>query len=337
MKLSFYMAPLEGITGYSYRNMIHKYFGQGIDKYFTPFFAPHTKRSMNTKEMRDVLPENNRGLYLVPQILTNSSRDFLRFEGDMRDRFGYVETNINLGCPSGTVYSKGRGAGMLRDVEALGAFLEEVFEKKRGEVSLKVRLGCEEPEEFYGLLDVFNRYELKELIIHSRVREEFYKGECHGEIFGYALEHSRNPLCWSGDIVSEESLQKRLVSLKIKGYECSREEGFISIEEGPLKAIMIGRGMVADPSLIRHITGNGPKMSRDELKGFMKEFEKELLGLFGNPVPVLHKLKEIWNFCIYALPAEDMSEADREGLRKQILKCRRIEEYDSLLQVIFSR
>ena len=74
--LHLYFAPLEGITTYPYRNLHHKYFG-GVDKYFTPFLAPGPEQGMSVKEMRDVLPENNAGVPVVPQILTTRAGEFL--------------------------------------------------------------------------------------------------------------------------------------------------------------------------------------------------------------------------------------------------------------------
>ena len=179
--MKFYLAPLEGITGYIYRNALHDFYGTGIDKYFMPFLAPHTKRSFNAKEKNDILPEHNKDLYAVPQILTNNASDFLRIEKDLR-ALGYEEININLGCPSGTVVSKGRGAGFLAKKDELDAFLEEIFEKTEGKISLKTRIGVEEPEEFYELLEIYNQYPLEELIIHPRVQKELYQGKPHREM-----------------------------------------------------------------------------------------------------------------------------------------------------------
>ena len=76
--MNYYMAPLEGITGYIYRNAYSTYFPH-FDKYFTPFLSPHgEKEKLTHKERDDIAPENNKGLYVVPQILTNKSGDFIR-------------------------------------------------------------------------------------------------------------------------------------------------------------------------------------------------------------------------------------------------------------------
>ncbi len=151
--LHLYFAPLEGITTYPYRNLHHKYFG-GVDKYFTPFLAPGPEQGMSVKEMRDVLPENNAGVPVVPQILTNRAGDFLLASKKLAE-MGYREINLNLGCPSGTVTAKKKGSGFLLYPDDLDHFFDEVFADasvRNGEfqISVKTRIGKNEVEEWPG-------------------------------------------------------------------------------------------------------------------------------------------------------------------------------------------
>ena len=113
--MEFYFAPMEGITGYIYRNAHQKFF-PGMDKYFTPFLSPNENRALNPKEKKDILREHNIDLYVTPQILTNRADFFLRAARELKEEYGYEEVNLNLGCPSGTVVSKGKGAGFLGDL-----------------------------------------------------------------------------------------------------------------------------------------------------------------------------------------------------------------------------
>lgn len=311
-EMNIYLAPLEGITRYNFRNAINDMFGEGVYKYYTPFFAPHTKRTMNNKEMKDVLPENNKGVYLVPQILTNNSQDFLSFERDMYDLFGYEEVNINVGCPSGTVVPKGRGAGLLKDSDVLDAFLYEIFCSKKRKVSIKTRLGMWESDEFYEILEVYNKYELEELIIHPRVREEFYKGRPHWDMYKYALENSKNPLCYSGDIYSCENLASLKAELKTEN----------------IGALMLGRGMVSDPSLARQLKG-GNKMNRRELKAYHDRLYSEFKELLHGQTMVLHKMKELWLYLI--------RNYEEERLLKKVQKTKNYAEYDSVVTELIAK
>ena len=145
-----YLAPMEGITGYIYRNAHHKYFG-GVDKYFMPFIAPAKGRPLRNRELRDVLPENNQGINVVPQLLTNSGEGFVKAAKFLK-KLGYGEVNINLGCPSKTVVTKYKGSGLLYDTERLDNFLYEVFAAGVMDVSIKTRIGRDSSAEFEDII-----------------------------------------------------------------------------------------------------------------------------------------------------------------------------------------
>lgn len=223
--MKYYLAPMEGITGYIYRNSYNKYFNN-IDKFFTPFITPNTSKSFKTKELRDLLPENNEGLNVVPQILTNDSEGFISTAKKLKD-LGYNEINLNLGCPSGTVVSKYRGSGFLAKREELDKFLDEIFKMDDMKISIKTRIGKDKPEEFYELINIYNKYPLEELIIHPRTREDFYGNKPNLEIFKDALSLSKSSVCYNGDIFT------------VKDYN-NFIDCFPSVEK-----IMIGRGILA--------------------------------------------------------------------------------------------
>ena len=160
--MEYYFAPMEGITGYIHRNVHHSLF-PGISKYFTAFIAPGQKGKFSAREKNDILPAHNQGICTVPQLLTNNPRDFITTAAKLGE-LGYREINLNLGCPSRTVVTKYRGSGFLAKPRELDRFFEEVFSAcKRGgegplgdmEISVKTRLGVEEPEEFFRLLDIY--------------------------------------------------------------------------------------------------------------------------------------------------------------------------------------
>ena len=140
--MKFYLAPMEGITTYIYRNAYNHYFG-GIDKYFTPFIA---SKKMNRREMNEILPEHNEHITVVPQILTNRSDEFLQITQKIAE-YGYPTVNLNLGCPSGTVTARKRGAGFLSVLDELERFLYEIYEKSPLKISIKTRIGIASVDE----------------------------------------------------------------------------------------------------------------------------------------------------------------------------------------------
>ena len=235
-------APMEGITGYVFRNAHHSVYG-GVAKYYTPFLSPGPEIGIPKRAIRDVQPENNRGVPLVPQILTKSPGDFLDTASLLYD-FGYREINLNLGCPSGTVVAKGKGSGMLGDLEALARFLDAVFEglpRISGdlELSVKTRIGRWSDREWPDLLEVFNRFPISELIVHPRIQKEFYKGLVHRDAFSLAAERAKMPLVFNGDLADLADIRR------------------VQADYPDLKAVMLGRGLLRDPALAERYQGAG--------------------------------------------------------------------------------
>ena len=200
-------APLDGITKVVFRKVWAAHFG-GADRYFIPFFSPTPHHILTDRDRREIDPAHNGGLPSVPQVMTRCAPDFL-WAAEVAADMGYTEVNLNLGCPSGTVTAKGKGAGFLAKPEELERFFDEVFAKVQLPVSVKTRLGVADPEEFSRLLDIYNRYPIACLTIHPRVRTEKYRGPVHLDEFARALENSRNPVCYNGDLRTVEEVQPR--------------------------------------------------------------------------------------------------------------------------------
>ena len=167
MFLSF--APMEGVTSAAFRR-VHRRFFPEADRYYSPFIAPDIRGEFKASRLRDVLGENNEGLALVPQILTNSAEAFLGTARRLHD-LGYGQVDLNLGCPSATVVSTHKGAGLLCDPSALDALLADIFSRTPVAVSVKTRLGFSSTEEIDALMEIFDRYPICELTVHARCRE----------------------------------------------------------------------------------------------------------------------------------------------------------------------
>ena len=117
---------MEGLTGWRWRQVQHEMFG-GAALYVTPFVSPNGNFSFQRKELEELDPERNRGIPVVPQILTNRAEYFVWAAKECRSR-GWAQVDLNLGCPSGTVTGKNKGAGLLRQPELLRQLLDGFFE-----------------------------------------------------------------------------------------------------------------------------------------------------------------------------------------------------------------
>jgi tRNA-dihydrouridine synthase len=305
--MKFYFAPMEGLTGYIYRNAHNAYFNK-IDKYFSPFIVPNQSKSFKTRELNDILPENNQGIVLIPQLLTNNAKDFIHTANKIK-QLGYNEINLNLGCPSGTVVSKNRGAGFLSKREELNMFLDEIFSEATTKISVKTRIGKDEPEEFYDLIQIFNKYPIEELIIHPRTQKDFYKNKPNLKIFKEALTLSKNPVCYNGDIFN------------VKDYKEFSDE-FNSVE-----TLMIGRGLLGNPGLISDIENN-TKLQKKLLKDFHDRIYEDYKKVLFGDRNVLFRMKELW---FYMIPMF----SDNAKYAKRIRKSERFYDYDEAVLNLF--
>ena len=295
--MRYYYAPMEGLTDSIYRRLHHKYFG-GIDRYYMPFISPTIHRTLTHKEDRELPMADSVNFCAIPQVLTKVPEDFL-WAAQICSERGYQEVNLNVGCPSGTVVSKGKGSGMLRSPAELDAFLEAIFKDSPLPISVKTRLGLENPEDFVPLLEVFNRYPIKELTVHPRVRKDFYKEPVREEWFRYAYENSKNPLCYNGNIMTRD--QADAVSAQYSGVD----------------AVMIGRALIADPGMLCGGT------TAEALEGFLGELTEEYIREFGSARNAMFRLKENWCFLRHRFENSDK-------LWKQLRKTTDIHEYNAI-------
>jgi len=295
------------LTGYIYRNA-HNAFFNNVDKYFSPFILANQSESFKTRELNDILPENNQGLVLIPQILTNNAKDFIHTSKKIK-QLGYDEINLNLGCPSGTVVSKNRGSGFLSKREELDTFLDKIFSESITKISVKTRIGKDQPEEFYELIKIFNKYPIEELIIHPRIQKDYYKNKPNMKIFKEALILCKNPVCYNGDIFTVNDYKEFTAD-------------FPNVE-----TMMLGRGLITNPGLISDITNN-IKLDKNLLKDFHDKIYDDYKRILYGDRNVLFKMKEIWFYMISMF-------SDNAKYAKKIKKAERLCDYDEAVSSLF--
>lgn len=256
-----YFAPMEGITGSIYRRAHHRIFG-GVDRYYAPFIFTNPKGKISKKDLLEIAPEYNEGCRVVPQLLSNCAEDFIATAHTLKG-LGYDEVNLNLGCPSSTVASKGRGSGFLGEKEALKAFLADIFEKTDMKISLKTRIGLNRADEFDDILDIYQAFPVEMLIVHPRIRMDYYSGKPDMEAFEKASARMSFPVCYNGDIFTAAAYRR------------------VSEKYSDIRHWMIGRGLLSNPALCREIRG-GDCASREELADYYHtmrdEYEVRLQG-----------------------------------------------------------
>lgn len=307
--MKYYFAPMEGITNYSYRRIHHKLFS-GMDKYFTPFLVANQTLTFKRKELKDVDPANNEGMYTVPQLMANKAGECIWAAKELQ-QIGYDEINLNLGCPSGTVVSKKKGSGFLAYPDELDVFLGEVYEGLANtgiRFSIKTRLGRDDLELADRLMEIYNQYPVYELIIHPRTRKDMYKGVPRMDAWKRAYEQCKHPVCFNGNLFAVSNL-KHLQN----GYP-------------DLSSVMLGRGLIMNPALVQQMQGSEgvtPKNLGAFLDALWREYEE--VGLQQDSI--LRKFKEIWGYMKNLFP-------EGEKQIKQVRKAKNPEEYKLAVKIL---
>lgn len=309
--MKYLYAPLEGIT-FPVLREVHFSLFPGVDSYYSPFLAPDREGTFKPGFLQSRLPDASKGIPLVPQLLCNHAGSFLITAEKLRD-IGYNEINLNAGCPSPTVFSKHKGAGMLADLNSLDAFLEEVFSaaSKTGlKVSVKTRMGVSSTAEFPKILEIYNRYPLSLLIIHARDKAGQYHSVPDVSGFAEGARLSKNPVCYNGEIFSKADLDALLSAVP------------------ELSSVMIGRGAVANPALFRGLCG-GKDLTAAEMKNYHDEILRRTLEEGLAPNFTVQRMKGLWYYMIAMYPGS-------EKAFKTLNKAHTLDDYrwaaDSVLQ-----
>lgn len=300
------MAPLEGITTPVYRQA-HRDCFPPLDAYYAPFLSPSPERGLTPKDCRELsdFPATN----LIPQLLTNSPAAFCQAARQLTD-LGFPELNLNLGCPSGTVTAKGKGAGFLADPEKLDRFFAEIYQTLPDlRLSVKTRLGVRDPAEFPAILAVYHRYPLTQLILHPRVRQDFYRHPARQDAFAQYLPLCRAPLVYNGDLFTPQQCH---------GFA----ERFPTVTQ-----LMLGRGLITNPGLHQEATG-GPPLDKPQLLAFHDRLLADYTALYSGDRPVLAKMKELWSYQINLF-------ADAAKEAKAIRKAQTLADYRRAVAALF--
>ena len=318
-------APMEGIGTCYYRRIHHRFFPEGLDRFYTPFLSVHPYLAFRKRDLREITPKENdteediavRAI-TVPQILAKNSQEII-WAVKKLSAHGFKEINLNMGCPSGTVVKKGGGAGMLKDRAYLERTLDEVFSDQGfidtgASLSLKTRIGIDDVEEFYEIMRILNRFPVKEIIIHPRLLKEQYRGKPHRDVFSRALEHSDIPLAYNGDLFTADDI-----------------EAFRNEYPG-VSHIMLGRGIVSDPALARESV-TGKEITLAEIREFVDAITGEYAAILDNESQLLLKLKELWLYMGALFVAKDGG--DPAKYTRKILSAKSMEDYRNALRALY--
>ena len=279
MSVTLLSSPLQGFTDFRFRNAFHKYFG-GIDTFYAPYIRLNGKMVIKNSYQKDLQPENNTTLEVIPQVMTGDADEFL-FVIKYIQSLGYKELNWNLGCPYPMVTKQGMGSGLICNPEKIDLILKRAHEETDVVVSMKMRMGYENAEEILAVFPILDSYPLKNIAIHARIGKQLYKGGVDLDAFQKCVESTKHKLYYNGDITTVAKFQEM-------------QERFPSIDH-----FMMGRGLISDPFLPSMIKNNTTEYPKDRWKIF-SEFHDTIYQQYdealSGPTPIKMKMQGFWEY-----------------------------------------
>ena len=312
MDFTLLSSPLQGFTDFRFRNAIHHYFG-GIDTYYSPYIRLNGKMVIKSSYERDLLPENNLGLEVIPQVITNDADEFL-FVANYVKSLGYKELNWNLGCPYPMVTKSGMGSGLICQTDKINIILDRAHSETDIIVSMKMRLGYDNAQEILDTFPILDQYPLKNIAIHARLGKQLYKGGVLLDDFQKCIENTKHKLYYNGDITSVEKFREM-------------QARFPSIDHW-----MIGRGLIADPflpSMIKQNTTEYPSNKMELFSAFHDTLYEGYSQSLSGPAHILLKMHHLWEYfsVIFSNPHKVL---------KQINKTKNIRNYELAVKEILA-
>ena len=311
MSITLLSSPLQGFTDFRFRNAFHKHFG-GIDTFYSPYIKLNGKLVVKGSYERDILPENNDTLEVIPQIITNDAEEFL-FVAKYVQQMGYKELNWNLGCPYPMVAKCGMGSGLISNTSQIEHILKRVHNETDIIVSMKMRMGYENPTEILDVFPILEQYPIKNIAIHARIGKQLYKGGVDLDSFQKCLDTSKQKIYYNGDITSVAKFKEL-------------QERFPSIDHW-----MIGRGLIADPflpSMIKNNTTEYPKNRFEIFEAFHDEIYQQYDAYLQGPTPIRMKMLGFWEYF-----SESFSNPQKTF--KKIKKAGNSKNYEAAVKEIF--
>lgn len=311
MSITLLSSPLQGFTDFRFRNAFHKHFG-GINTFYSPYIKLNGKLVVKGSYERDILPENNTTLEVIPQIITNDAEEFL-FVAKYVQQFGYKELNWNLGCPYPMVAKCGMGSGLISNTSQIEHILKRVHNETDIIVSMKMRMGYENPTEILDVFPILEQYPIKNIAIHARIGKQLYKGGVDLDSFQKCLDTSKQKIYYNGDITSVAKFKEL-------------QNRFPSIDHW-----MIGRGLIADPflpSMIKNNTTEYPKNRFEIFEAFHDEIYREYDAYLQGPTPIRMKMLGFWEYF-----SESFSNPQKTY--KKIKKAGNSKNYEAAVKEIF--
>jgi tRNA-dihydrouridine synthase C len=249
------LAPMEGLLDYPLREVLTAI--GGVDRCVSEFIRI-TDQLMPDRVFTRIVPEllhggrTRAGVPVRPQLL-GSDPNCMAENAARLAALGPEGIDLNFGCPAKVVNRHGGGASLLREPEALHRVVAAVRRAVPPHlpVTAKMRLGYDDDALADDCARAIASGGANELVVHARTKAQGYRPPAHWERIPSLRAIVSIPVIANGEIWSVADARR-----------CRAES--------QCDALMLGRGMVADPGLglaIRRADAGGEVADADDAEG----------------------------------------------------------------------
>lgn len=271
------LAPMEGVIDYTFREMLSSL--GGLDRCVTEFVRVN-EQVLPKRVFYRLCPElqhdslTKSGTPVFIQLL-GSNPEIIAKNAIIASKLGAAGIDLNFGCPAKTVNKSRGGSILLNEPELVGEISKQVRDAvdHRIPVTVKIRLGYENSEQFEEITSAVINSGCNELVIHARTKADAYKPPAYWHRLEKISNSSPIPIIANGEIWNIEDYR-----------QCKTES---SCDD-----IMIGRGLLAQPGLAKQITSdNKDEMLWNEVLILLEKFATQT-ELFYEPKYVGNRVKQ---------------------------------------------
>lgn len=211
--------------------------------------------------------------------------------------------DINMGCPMHKIVNNGEGAALLRDIPRALLLAEEVVKAVPVPVTVKLRKGFDEDENGLTLARQLPEVGVAAITLHGRSRSQFYGGQADWDCIRRLKDSVTVPVIGNGDIFRAA-------------------DGPRMLEETGCDAIMVGRGMLGNPWLLRDLCDvladrrpQAPVAAATRIETAIRHLQAAC-ALYGETMGVRH-MRKFLGWYIRGFPGAAAARHTINGLAKQ--------------------
>jgi len=203
------------------------------DYFFTEYFRVYETSRLN-RNILSAITENNTGRPVFAQMIGESIPDLVRTAQELC-RYNIGGVDLNMGCPAPRIYRKNVGGGLLLSPEKVDRILAELRQAVTDRpLTVKMRVGFENTDNFHQILDTINRHKIDLLSLHGRTVKDMYHGTVKYNLIADAVKRVDCPVLANGNITSAKTALEVLSQTGAAG-------------------VMVGRWAIGNPWVFQQI------------------------------------------------------------------------------------